>query len=69
MVVSSYLRYFKQIKKYSKKARVRIQSVYKEQLAINLNPKHLLDKHTFIVFEKEAHLSELLFQSETGHGL
>jgi SAM-dependent methyltransferase len=69
IVVSSYLRYFKQIKKYSKKARVRIQSVYKEQLAINLNPKHLLDKHTFIVFEKEAHLSELLFQSETGHGL
>jgi hypothetical protein len=27
--------------------------VYKEQLQLNLSPKVLLDRHTFVVFEKE----------------
>ncbi|MDP4252193.1 MAG: hypothetical protein Q8918_19000 [Bacteroidota bacterium] len=29
------------------------KKVYNEQLQINLSPKVLLDRHTFIVFEKE----------------
>jgi hypothetical protein len=29
------------------------KSVYREQLRINLSPKVLLDRHTFVVFEKE----------------
>ena len=28
-------------------------AVYKEQLQLNLSPKVLLDRHTFVVFEKE----------------
>ena len=29
------------------------KKVYREQLKINLNPRVLLDRHSFVVFEKE----------------
>ena len=40
------------------------KSVYREQLAINISPKNLLNKHTFIIFEKEKNATELDFRNE-----
>ncbi|MFI5194384.1 MAG: class I SAM-dependent methyltransferase [Chitinophagales bacterium] len=50
---SSYYTYFKAMRKNKTIDHDAKKKVYKEQLQINLSPKVLLDRHTFIVFEKE----------------
>jgi hypothetical protein len=40
------------------------QKVYKEQLLININPKNLLNKHIFMVFEKEKDAQKIEFRNE-----
>ncbi len=57
--LSSYYTYYKALKRnksidYSAK-----KKVYKEQLDINLSTKVLLDRHTFVVLEKEFELENV----------
>ena len=63
--ISSYLRYFKKLKKNKEIPKSYKMEVYKEQLKINLNPKVLLNHHTFIVFEKEKELADVDFRIES----
>lgn len=60
--ISSYLRYFKNIKKHKEIPKIYMKNVYTEQLKININPKNLLNKHTFIIFEKEKELKDVDFR-------
>ncbi len=63
--ISSFLRYFRNIGKHKEVPKSLKIDVYKEQLKINLNPKHLLNKHTFIIFEKEKGLGDIDFRIES----
>lgn len=60
--ISSYLRYFKNLKKNIDVPKEHKIKVYKEQLAINLNPSNLINHHTFIIFEKEKDLKDVDFR-------
>ena len=60
--ISSYLRYFRYLGKHKEIPKSFKIEVYKEQLKININPIHLLDRHTFIIFEKEKELQNLDFR-------
>jgi len=60
--ISSYLRYFKNIKKHKEIPKIYMKNVYTEQLKININPKNLLNKHTFMIFEKEKELKDVDFR-------
>ncbi len=51
--LSSYYSYFKAMKKNKTIDYEAKKSVYREQLKINLSPAVLLDRHSFVVFEKE----------------
>jgi SAM-dependent methyltransferase len=51
--LSSYYTYFKAMKKNESIDYEAKKKVYKEQLRINISPKVLLDRHSFVVFEKE----------------
>ena len=63
--ISSYLRYFRNIKKHKEIPTSFKIEVYQEQLKININPKNLLNKHIFIVFEKEKASEEVDFRIES----
>jgi SAM-dependent methyltransferase len=52
----AYVRNMKRHKELSMEAK---RKVFRQQLMINLNPKHLLNKHTFVVFEKYCELPEV----------
>jgi ubiquinone/menaquinone biosynthesis C-methylase UbiE len=60
--ISSYLRYFKNLKKNKELPKEYKSTVYKEQLAINLNPYNLINHHTFIIFEKEKDFKDVDFR-------
>lgn len=62
---SSYLRYLKNSGKHKEIPKSFINEVYKEQFRININPKHLLNKHTFIIFEKEKEYRDVDFRIES----
>ncbi len=51
--LSSYYTYFKALRKNKSIDYEAKKKVYREQLQINISPKVLLDRHTFVVFEKE----------------
>ena len=51
--LSSYYAYFKAMRKNKLIDYKAKMGVYKEQLQLNLSPKVMLDRHTFVVFEKE----------------
>lgn len=63
--VSSYLRYFRNLRKHEEISMQSKKDVYKEQLKINIDPKTLLNHHTFIVFEKENELKNVYFRMES----
>ncbi len=63
--VSSYLRYFRNLRKHEEISMQSKKDVYKEQLKINIDPKTLLNHHTFIVFEKENDLKNVYFRMES----
>ncbi len=65
ILISSFLRYFKNLRKHPEIPGAGKTEVYNEQLKININPKHLLNKHTFIIFEKESTLEDLNFRKES----
>ncbi len=51
--LSSCYTYFKAMRKNKSIDYEAKKKVYREQLQINISPKVLLDRHTFVVFEKE----------------
>lgn len=64
ILIRSFLTYYKNIRK-DKNLLIRSKkNVYKELLLININPKNLLSKHTFIVFEKEKNAIDVNFRNE-----
>lgn len=65
ILVSSYLRYYRNLGK-NKEIPIEYKiEVYKEQLRININPKNLLNKNTFIVFEKEKDSKNVDFRIDS----
>ncbi len=62
--ISSYLRYFKNLRKHKDISKSYKIHVYKEQLKININPKNLLNKHTFIIFKKDKEIQDIDFRME-----
>ena len=63
--VSSYVRYFKNLRKHKEISMQSKKDVYREQLKINTDPRTLLNHHTFIVFEKEIDLKNVYFRMES----
>ena len=63
--VSSWLRYYRNLKKHPEIQKQSKKKVYREQLRLNLNPKNLLNKHTFIIFEKENNWKDVFFRIES----
>lgn len=63
--VSSYLRYFRNLRKHKEISVQSKKDVYREQLKINIDPRTLLNHHTFIVFEKENELKNVYFRMES----
>lgn len=60
--LSSWQRYFRNLKKHPEIPLQSKKDVYREQLRINISPKNLLNKHTFIIFEKEKNAGEVNFR-------
>jgi ubiquinone/menaquinone biosynthesis C-methylase UbiE len=65
ILISSYLRYYRNIRKNKEIPESYKIDVYREQLKININPKNLLNKHTFIIFEKEKQPIDINFRLES----
>lgn len=65
ILISSYLRYFINLGKHKEIPKSYKIDVYKEQLKININPKNLLNKHTFMIFEKDKELKEVDFRIDS----
>lgn len=65
ILISSYVRYFINAGKHKEIPKANKIDVYKEQLKINIDPKNLLNKHTFMIFEKENELKELDFRTDS----
>jgi ubiquinone/menaquinone biosynthesis C-methylase UbiE len=65
ILTSSYIRYFRNLRKHEEIPLQSKKDVYKEQLKINIDPKTLLNHHTFIVFEKENELKNVYFRMES----
>lgn len=63
--VSSLLRYRRNMKKNPEIPKEIKLKVYREQLEININPKHLLNKHTFVIFEKEKECKDVSFNFDS----
>jgi len=63
--ISSWLRYFRNMKKHTEIPSDLKKEVYGEQLRINISPKNLLNKHTFIIFEKEHNADEVNVRNES----
>jgi hypothetical protein len=53
ILVNSLRSYYRNIRKSEEESK---KQVYREQLRINISPSNLLNKHTFIIFEKERDL-------------
>jgi len=54
ILIRSLLTYSSNLRKLPNLSISMKTSVFKEQFFLNINPKHLLNKHIFIVFEKES---------------
>jgi SAM-dependent methyltransferase len=63
ILLSSYFRYFRNLARHREIPKARVLEVYREQLRMNLDPKNLVNKHTFIIFEKEKELKEVDFRA------
>lgn len=63
--ISSQLRYYKNLRKHKEIPLAYKKEVYQEQLKINISAKNLLNKHTFVVFEKEKDLNAIDFRTES----
>jgi SAM-dependent methyltransferase len=65
ILLSSFIRYKRNLKKHKDIPEALKKAVYREQLKINIAPGNLLNHHIFVVFEKEKELSELDFRLES----
>jgi len=59
ILLSSWLTYTKALRKNREIPNTVKKKIYKEQLSLNINPRILLDSHTFIVFEKEQEIDDV----------
>jgi SAM-dependent methyltransferase len=57
--LSSYYTYFKALSKNKSIDYQAKKKVYREQLKINISPGVLLDRHTFVIFEKEFEMGNV----------
>ncbi|BCG65866.1 MAG: 2-polyprenyl-6-hydroxyphenyl methylase3-demethylubiquinone-9 3-methyltransferase [Methyloprofundus sp.] len=64
IVLNSLRTYYRNINKDKGLSKGHKLAVYQEQLLMNINPKHLINKHTFVIFEKEDELQALDFRNE-----
>jgi len=64
ILASSYFRYFRNLARHREIPKAQMLEVYREQLRMNLDPKNLVNKHTFIIFEKEKELKEVDFRAD-----
>jgi len=64
ILLFSYLAYWKNMRKDKGLSQEQKKAVYDEQLKINTNPSNLLNRHIFVVFEKEAQASEVDFRND-----
>ncbi len=68
ILLNTYLVYFKKklnLKNHPKKDY--ILSIYREQLLLNILPKHLLNKHIFLILKKKYNLSEVYLGNEENY--
>ncbi len=65
ILVSSILRYYRNLKKNKNLSYEFKKKVYGDQLRMNISPRNLLNKHTFIVFEKEKNLDDVDFSDQS----
>lgn len=65
ILISSYLRYFRHLKKNPDIPESYKKQVYGEQLKINIDPKNLLNHHIFMILEKSKDIGELNFRIES----
>jgi len=59
ILLSSWMTYTKAMRKNRDIPKEVKKKTYREQLSLNINPRILLDSHTFIVFEKEKEMKEV----------
>ena len=64
ILINSLYVYFRNMNRNKDLSKKEKQKVYKEQLLININPKNLLNKHIFMVFEKEKDARKIEFRNE-----
>lgn len=65
IVSSSYIRFFRNLKKHKNVDKSLKTKVYKEQLRLNTNIKNLLNKHTFLILKKNSELNETDFSQKS----
>lgn len=65
ILISAYLNYSRNMRKDKGLPRSEQGKIYHEQLMLNISPKNLLNKHTFLVFEKEKEVDEVDFRNDT----
>lgn len=66
--ISSLIRFWRKKLKYRKHPHKNyILSIYSQQLKLNISPKHLLNKHIFMIFEKKHHLSDIQLRNEENY--
>lgn len=63
--MSSWMRYFRNMKKHPEIPVEAKRGVYREQLRINLSARNLLNKHTFIIFGKEMNAQDVSLRIES----
>ncbi len=64
IVIRSLMSYRKHMSRNKNIPRDVKRKVYREQLLINIRPAQLLNKHTFIVFEKEKNAADVSFRND-----
>ena len=64
ILLRSYLIYSKRMKKNKSVSKEYKRSIYQEQLRINTSIKNLINKHTFIIFEKEKQHQDVDFRQD-----
>jgi len=62
ILISSFYRYYRNLRKRKEIVKSVKINVYNEQLKININPKSLLYKHVFVIFEKEKAYNDVDFR-------
>jgi SAM-dependent methyltransferase len=63
ILISSYITYRRALRKSGKVSAERTAKVYREQLALNISPKTLLDEHLFVIFKKVNELDRQSFSA------